>query len=51
MVGNSCKGCTNRKVGCHGSCESYKNWLEELKKEKNAYRKANDKYWNAFYHK
>lgn len=21
-----CKGCTNRYVGCHGSCEAYKNY-------------------------
>lgn len=23
MVKNNCKGCTERKVGCHSNCESY----------------------------
>jgi hypothetical protein len=22
-----CKGCTKRKMGCHDSCDAYKEWL------------------------
>lgn len=25
----SCKGCTERKVGCHGTCETYISWKKE----------------------
>ena len=23
-----CKGCTDRKVGCHSACIGYKDWLK-----------------------
>ena len=29
-----CKGCAERKCGCHASCEKYKEWLVEHEKEK-----------------
>lgn len=25
----SCKGCTERSVGCHCTCEAYLNWKQE----------------------
>lgn len=25
----SCKGCTERRVGCHATCEEYLNWKKE----------------------
>lgn len=36
-----CKGCTDRQVGCHGSCERYaKFW--EWRKQRQAERRMND---------
>lgn len=32
MKENSCYDCKDRKVGCHGTCDKYKSWLEEHKK-------------------
>jgi hypothetical protein len=29
-----CKGCEERKVGCHSECERYKAWLKEYHDEK-----------------
>ena len=29
-----CKGCTDRYIGCHGSCEAYKSYKEEVAKAK-----------------
>ena len=26
---NPCKDCAERHVGCHGTCESYKDWKAE----------------------
>lgn len=35
MIGMSpCKGCTDRHVACHGSCEAYKKWLDLYQAEK-----------------
>lgn len=31
-----CKGCEERHVGCHSTCEIYKAYREELDKEKEA---------------
>ena len=31
---NPCKGCGNRKVGCHSSCEDYIFWKTEYNKKK-----------------
>lgn len=33
-MGNSCKDCTERKIGCHQYCEKYKKDNEERKKIK-----------------
>ena len=36
----ACKGCQKRFVGCHASCEDYKKFKEELKKQNDfIYRK------------
>ena len=29
-----CKGCTQRKIGCHSLCSKYKEWRLELDKKK-----------------
>ena len=34
-----CKGCDNRKLGCHGFCEGYKAWSAE-REEVNRKRSA-----------
>ena len=32
MVKNKCKGCTDRKVGCHSNCESYITYRAECER-------------------
>lgn len=27
--GSSCKGCTERQLGCHGTCERYISWKKD----------------------
>lgn len=29
-----CKGCSERHLYCHDSCEKYKRWKEEIRKSK-----------------
>lgn len=36
-----CKDCTDRYVGCHSTCESYKQYQEENEKARKAVREAN----------
>lgn len=36
----SCKGCNDRKVGCHSYCEKYKKEKEEHNKMKETERKV-----------
>lgn len=37
-----CKGCTDRKVGCHGECEGYKAFATEQRKKNECIRKQKD---------
>lgn len=30
-----CHGCGDRQIGCHGSCEKYKKFVEDLHEKKN----------------
>lgn len=30
---DSCKDCKERYIGCHSSCQSYKNYKEDIKKK------------------
>ena len=32
MIITPCKDCQNRKPYCHGKCEDYKKWREDLEK-------------------
>lgn len=34
MISAPCKGCTDRCVGCHSSCEKYKEFQQAHEKEK-----------------
>lgn len=34
MISAPCKGCTDRYVGCHGSCDKYQNYQQVHQKEK-----------------
>lgn len=36
MTDSPCKGCEEREVGCHSSCERYKDWQEVHNAERNA---------------
>lgn len=49
MAVNSCKDCTKRKVGCHGTCKDYKEWLKEHHRIKEQAKKNERKYYNFFY--
>ena len=49
MATNSCQGCTKRKVGCHGTCKEYKEWLEEHHKIKEKAKKNEKRYFDYFY--
>ena len=44
---NPCFGCTDRVVGCHGSCNKYIQFREELTTEKTVIRNAmaEDRTW------
>lgn len=37
-----CKGCTDRKVGCHSECEGYKAFATEQRKKNECIRKQKD---------
>lgn len=39
-----CKGCTKRTVGCHSTCEDYKDFCEQQKKIRE--RDAKERYLN-----
>jgi len=41
MSKSQCKGCQDRRVGCHGSCEKYKAFQEENRKVKEWLRDQN----------
>ena len=36
-----CKDCKKRHIGCQGNCELYRAYKEQIKKNKEAYNKAN----------
>jgi len=43
LSGASCYNCTNRKPGCHATCETYlkyKERLAKIKEKKEAYRRG-----------
>lgn len=37
---NPCKDCEDRHEGCHGGCEKYLGWKEELNNKKNSIYQA-----------
>lgn len=39
-MNNGCKDCQDRHVGCHSNCESYKEYLDDLKQRKNIIKEA-----------
>lgn len=50
MENNGCLGCTNRKVGCHSTCDKYLSWKKGVDDNNTKKRKAIKKYYNSFYH-
>lgn len=49
MTGSPCKGCQERVLGCHGRCESYKNFRQRLETAHMAEREAkmtSDYWWD-----
>ena len=36
-----CKGCTDRKLNCHGMCQWYQQWTEEQENKKAWLREKN----------
>lgn len=41
MVKPPCHGCTDRRVGCHGECQRYKEYKEKMSDEYRAAMEAN----------
>ena len=46
---NGCKDCVNRKVGCHGTCEKYREWRKNYDKQKKLIKSQERKYYDYFY--
>lgn len=46
---NSCYGCTKRKVGCHSTCERYKEWLKDYKEQMKIAKSKERKFYDFFY--
>ena len=45
-----CKGCVERKKGCHDVCEKYKNWkglIEQVKSERKRHEIRRGKWWGC----
>lgn len=41
---NPCKGCTDRQIGCHGSCAAYTEWKafnDEVRERKHSEQNLN----------
>jgi hypothetical protein len=41
---NPCKGCLDRRLGCHGVCRSYQDWKKEYTETQEWLRKQNPDY-------
>ena len=41
MIKNKCQGCTERHVGCHQDCQSYKEYAAECERVRQNRRKEN----------
>jgi hypothetical protein len=37
-----CKGCNDRKAGCHSRCSAYSQWREEYEEVKSKMRRESD---------
>lgn len=44
----TCKECTKRQIGCHDTCEEYKEWKKEKKERNDIVVKERSKV-NSFY--
>lgn len=40
---SECKGCIDRHVGCHSTCERYKQWKKKQEEEKAVIRDKREK--------
>jgi len=44
-----CKDCVKRYLGCHGSCEEYKQFKHQREKANKKYREVNNSIeWNGY---
>ena len=48
---SNCLGCTNRTIGCHSTCEIYKQWKNGVDKKNEMRRKVIKKHFDSLYHK
>lgn len=46
---NCCRECNERHATCHSTCEKYKEWLEEHKKQKKIAKSNERKFYDFFY--
>ena len=49
-MNNGCKGCENRKVGCHSTCERYLKWKNGVDIKNKKRRESINKYMSSYYH-
>ena len=46
-----CKGCGERKAGCHGQCKPYQEWAEQRREEMHTInRRRSDQYRSYYSH-
>ena len=44
-----CKECTERHIGCHGTCEKYKQWVAQYREDVKKAKCVQNRYANYFY--
>lgn len=48
MASAPCKGCNDRQVGCHSTCENYQNFKKKDAEEKEALRNEKEKRFASY---
>ena len=46
-----CQDCTERHIGCHDTCEKYKEFKQRIEHEKQLKREYQEKHGEMFYEK
>ncbi len=43
-----CRGCTDRSIYCHGTCEKYKDFLQVVADIRDARKEQKDRDWDTY---